>query len=254
MKRLHIVVCIALGTFSGSLGAAPSANQILQELDQLQDLQVDLTSRVKLTQQKVKTGRKILECIFYRRDTDDAFLIVMTGPNAEKGNGYLKTGDNFWMYRSATRIFQHVNRNESIAGTDAKSGDFEKRKLTELYKPVPNNKGQLVIEETLGSVPVYRIEVLAIVNDVTYPKEVYWVRRDNYLPLKVQSYSLSGTLMQTAYYTQYTAIGGKYFPVKGIFIDEFEKGNRTLLDISGISLAPIPRHVFSKAWLENLSR
>jgi hypothetical protein len=30
---------------------------------------------------------------YYRRDSDKAFLIVMTAPEVEKGNGYLKQGD-----------------------------------------------------------------------------------------------------------------------------------------------------------------
>ncbi len=253
MKKVILGLCALILTVP-ALSAAPSGAAILGELDRLQDLQADLTSRVKLTQQKSKTGTKIIEAIFYRRDRDDSFLIVMTGPNSEKGNGYLKTGDNFWMYRSATRIFQHINRDESIAGSDAKGGDFEKRKLSELYRTAVSNGREMVQEEMLGNVPVYRIEIIAKVNDVTYPREVYWVRRDTYLPLKVQSWSLSGTLMQTAYYLNYTTIGGKYFLVKGLFIDEFEKGDRTLLEISGISLAPIPAHVFTKAYLENLSR
>jgi hypothetical protein len=36
--------------------------------------------------------------IYYERDADGAFLIVMTAPEVEKGNGYLRLGDNMWMY------------------------------------------------------------------------------------------------------------------------------------------------------------
>ncbi len=43
-------------------------------------------------------------------------LIVMSAPEAEKGNGYLRMGDNLWMYRRNTRTFQHINRDESIGG------------------------------------------------------------------------------------------------------------------------------------------
>ena len=234
--------------------ARPSGQTILETLDRLETLGVDMTCRIRLTEQKRKTGTRVVECLMYRRDADDAFLAVMTGPNAEKGNGYLRTGDNLWMYRSTTRIFRHVNRDESIAGTDTKGGDLEKSKLAILYRTRTDNGTEAIYEETLGSIPVYRIEIEARTPNVTYPRQTYWVRRDILLPLKVQSYSLSGTLLQTAYYRQYTVIAGRYLLVKGLFIDEFEQGDRTLLEVSGISLTPIPGSVFSKPYLENLSR
>jgi hypothetical protein len=60
--------------------------------------------------------------------------------------------------------------------------------------------------------------------------------------------------MQTIYFTKYTDIEGKYIPIKFLFIDEFEKGNRTIGTISGISLKRVDDTVFTKAYLENLSK
>ena len=88
----------------------------------------DIRAKVTLTQQKVNQGTKNIEMIYYRRDSDDSFLIVMSAPETDKGNGYLRVGDNFWMYRRNTRTFQHINRDESIGGTNAHAEDFEKEK------------------------------------------------------------------------------------------------------------------------------
>lgn len=221
----------------------------MKKIEQLQELTNDIRASVDLTQTKVGQGTKKINMIYYRRDSDDAFLIVMIAPEADKGNGYLRVGDNFWMYRRNTRTFQHINRDESIGGTDAKANDFEKRKLTELYSPVGTLK-----EEKLGVIDVYKFEVKARVSDVDYPKKIYWVRKDNYLPLKEQAFSSSGTLMQSAYFLNYTIIDGRYVPVKQIFIDEFEKGNKTLVEISGISTQKLDNSIFTKAYLENLSK
>jgi hypothetical protein len=179
----------------------------------------------------------------------------MTAPENEKGNGYLRVGDNFWMYRINTRTFQHINRDESIGGSDAHSSDFETRKLTELYGPVLDaNGGEIITEEMLGQIPVNKFEVKAKVNDVDYPKKIYWTRRDNNLALKEESYSLSGTLMQTAYFLKFTIIDGRYIPVKQMFMDEFEKGNKTVVDISDIHTGKLDDSIFTKAYLENLSK
>lgn len=233
----------------------PKGAELLAHIEANTRMATDLSATVSLTQQKTGQGIKNLEMLFYRRDQDDAFLIVMTGPESEKGNGYLRTGGNFWMYRRNTRAFQHVNRDESIAGTDAQGDDFEDRKLTELYVTAKDSAGtEKVAEDMVGKIEVYRLEVIAKVNDVDYPKKTYWVRRDNFLVLKEQSFALSGSLMQTAYYLKYSPIQGRFVPVEQIFIDEFEKGNKTKVALSGISTAPIRGEVFTKAYLENLSK
>ncbi|HAR64273.1 MAG: hypothetical protein DKM50_02310 [Candidatus Margulisiibacteriota bacterium] len=244
------VICLA-----GSVQAESKITQIMNSIDELQDIKTDITAKVKMTQQKVTQGIKATEMIYYRRDKDDSFLILMTGPESEKGNGYLKSGDNFWMYRRNTRTFQHINRDESIGGSDASADDFEKRKLVDLYKPALDGKGlESIVEEVLGTIPVYKIKLIAKVSDVKYPSLTYWVRKDNLLPLKEQSYSLSGTLMETAYYRKYTLIDGKYVFIQAMFIDEFEKGNKTMVEISGISTKKVEDSVFTKAYLENISK
>ncbi len=253
---LSALVLGASLTLAHAASSPPKGEEILAKLEHNMRLATDITATVSLTQQKTGQGIKTLDMLFYRRDADNSFLIVMTAPESDKGNGYLRVGDNFWMYRRNTRTFQHVNRDESIAGTDAQGDDFEDRKLTELYAPVKDSTGaeRVVAEETLGKVPVYRMQVTAKVNDVDYPRKTYWVRRDNFLLLKEQSYALSGSLMQTAYYLKYTPIKGRFVPVEQIFIDEFEKGNKTKLNIAGITTDPIKAEVFTKAYLENLSK
>jgi hypothetical protein len=63
--------------------------------------------------------------------------------------------------RRNTRSFQHINRDESIAGTDAKAGDFENQKLTDLYKPVVRAGREILSETKLGEKAVYQFEIVA---------------------------------------------------------------------------------------------
>lgn len=255
IKKIIVLILLLIMVSSGSVLAAPQIEDILKEIDHITELNKDGTAKVEITQQKAGQGIKVYKSIYYRRDEDDSFLIVMTAPEVEKGNGYLRKGDNFWMYRRNTRTFQHINRDENIAGTDSKGEDFENKKLIEMYRPVVDDSGQERISETkLGEIPVYQFEVEARIDDISYPKKVFWVRKDNYLPLKTQSYSLNGTLMETSYFLKYTVIEGKFMWVKGIFVDEFEKGNKTIVEIKNISIKEIDDYVFTKAYLENLSK
>lgn len=253
---MKLASAVFLGLFcAGQVRAASRVTPILRAIDDNYKLKKDVRAEVTLTQQKVGQGTKIIDMTYFRRDSDDAFLIVMNAPENDKGNGYLRVGDNFWMYRKNTRTFQHINRDENIGGTDAHSADFETRKLDELYGPVADSPGtEKFSEEMLGKVPVNEFEVKAKVNDVDYPRQIFWTRRDNNLLLKQESYSLSGTLMQTAYFIKFTEIEGRFVPVKQLFIDEFEKGNKTIVEIANIVPGKLDDAIFTKAYLENLSK
>ncbi len=265
MKKTPLNALIRVLSLLAALGgvavnrvdADPSVNDILSRMDRQYDIRSDLTVRMSLTEQRPEEGVRLFEGIYYRRDSDDAFLLVMVEPEAERGNGYLRVGENMWLYRRNTRTFQIMHRDQAIGGTGANAEDFEKRKMTELYEPILDDSGgELIREETLGraQIPVYRLEIRASVRDVEYPRLVLWVRRDNFLLLKEEAYSLSGTLMETSYYPRYTEVEGSYIPLQMVFVDEFDVGERTVVELSGVSLEAIDDAVFTTAYLESLSK
>ena len=236
-------------------GAQPPVDSLLKAIQDNISITTDVRAQVSMTQQKPGQGTKLFDMLYFRRDKDDAFLIAFSGPESEKGNGYLRIEDNFWMYRRNTRTFQHINRDEDIGGTNAKGEDFETRRLNELYGPVKDSSGHEVIHaEMLGAYPVWRFDVKAKVTDVSYPYRTFWVRKDNKLQLKEQSFSNSKALMSTSYYLKYTQVLGKFVPIEQLYIDEFEKGNKTKVEISGIVTGKLDDKIFTKAYLENLSK
>lgn len=252
MIRILGIMVLLLGT---STFALPQIDDLLSKIDARYKQTTDVKAIVSLTQQKVDQGTKRQEMTYYRRDSDKSFLIVLTAPESEKGNGYLRVGDNFWMYRRNTRTFQHINRDESIGGSDARGDDFEGKLLTEMYGPALDMLGnELIAEDTLGKILTYRFEVKAKVNDVDYPKKVYWVRRDQAVVIKEAAFALSGTLMQTVYNLKFTEINKQIIPVKFLIVDEFEKGNKSVVEISGIGIDQLDNTIFTKAYLENLSK
>ncbi|MEN9308645.1 MAG: hypothetical protein RL173_2577 [Fibrobacterota bacterium] len=254
--RRATMAALAMGlTFSVSTFAAPTGMQILKAIETNEAMKEDVQSKVNLTQNRVGQGVKLISMEYYRRDKDKSFVIAMTGPESERGNGYLRQGDHFWMYRRNTRTFQHVNRDESIGGSDAKGQDFESRPLTEMFAPAKDPKGQeLLRADTVGGIPCWRVELRAIVSDVDYPKKITWVRQDNLLLAKEQSFSSSGTLMQSSYFTKYQPIAGRQLATRMVFVDEVEKGNRSMVDLSEVKVGKVDPDIFTKAWLESKSR
>jgi hypothetical protein len=241
--------------FCSVVFAQTQVTTILKNIEFNQTIATDARAKVAITQQKAGEGVKAMELLWYRRDKDQAFMMVMLAPESDKGVGYLRVNDNFWMYRPNTRTFQHVNRDESIGGSNAQGEDFENRKLTELYEGLKDAAGKDSIQETmLGKITVYKFPVKAKVNDVNYPRKIFYTRKDNNLLLKEESYSSSGTLMLTSFYLKYTQVLGKYVAINSMYVDEFEKGNKTNVEISGIATDKLDDAIFTKAYLENLSK
>jgi hypothetical protein len=241
--------------FCSATFAQTSVTTILKSIEYNMTITTDARAKVSLTQQKAGEGVKVMELLWYRRDKDAAYMMVMLAPESDKGVGYLRVNDNFWMYRPNTRTFQHVNRDESIGGSNAHGEDFENRKLTEMYEGLKDAAGKDSIQETmLGKIPVYKFPLKGKVNDVNYPRKIFYVRKDNNLRLKEEDYSSSGTLMMTDFYLKYTQVLGRYVSINSMYIDEFEKGNKTNVEISGIATDKLDDAIFTKAYLENLSK
>ena len=97
--------------------AIPKVIDVMKKMESIMELATDFTAKVNITFTEVGQGTRISEFIYFRRDKTDEFLLIYTKPESEKGNGYLRTGDNFWMYRKNTRTFQHISRDENIGGS-----------------------------------------------------------------------------------------------------------------------------------------
>jgi outer membrane lipoprotein-sorting protein len=258
MKPFRLLAAaVPLLMHSPWLWALPTVQQAIDFIDTNYEVRSDMTAQARITTKDPEQGTKVIESVLYRRDRDDSFLIVIAEPETDRGNGYLRVGDNMWMYRRSTRTFTHIGRDEKIGGSNTSAGDIETRKFKELYQPALDASGREILSaETIGSakIPVYRFEVTAKVNDVKYPRLVMWVTRDKYLELKREAYSLSGTLMETDLFTSYKEIDGRYVPLLQKYVDEVEKGRTSLLEITGISFEKVADYKFDKSYLESLSK
>ena len=245
MKKLIVFLSLIISQLAFGI----TGPEVLKKMDDLLSLEADGTAKVKLTIQEVGQATKVQEMLYYRQDATDSFLIVILTPANEKGNGYLKNKENMWLYKKNTRTFQFINSDENIGSSDATADDFEEKKLSDEYNVVGK-----IEEIKLDSRDVYKFEVKGKNKSVKDPKRIYWVDKSTFLPLQVQNFSLSGTLMETIQFGGYKKIENSYIATRTLVVDEFEKGNKTLVEISNFSTNKIDSKIFTKAYLENLSK
>lgn len=184
----------------------------------------------------------------FRRDRTDSMLMVKFLPEAHKGEGRLRVENNMWTYDPESRKFTHTTLKENIPGTDVKNNDVKKPTISDDYAVTGFTEGKL------GAFEVYIVALKAKNDEVPYNTQKAYMRKDNFVLLMVQSYSVSGRLLRTAYYPTYSKVGDKYVATTTIFKDELVAGKQTTMTMTNISLASIPDSVFTKAYLEKINK
>lgn len=240
----------------GALWAADVDPQaLLEEIDRQRDFAgQDFTAVMTLVSEDPEDGVDRTVVQQFRRDADDAFLILIRDPAVQRGQGYLRQGDNLWFYDPESRKFSHTSLKETFQGTDARNSDFGDIRYARDYEVRSIEDGQL------GRYPIYVMDLEANTDEVTYPFLKIWVTREGSLILKTEDYSLTKRLMRTSYYPRYArvggadGVGGSVVPTEMIFVDELVDGRKTRIDLSDLSAARIADSVFTKAYVERANR
>jgi outer membrane lipoprotein-sorting protein len=254
---VRLATVILLSALALSIPAAisaqtlsPAAAQaILKDIDTMSDFPGKDFSAL-FTIVSVKPGEKdsVTQARVFRRDTKKQFTILIMLPEVNKGQGYLREDQNVWFYDPTSRKFSHSSIKENLQNTEAKNSDFTKSSLEDDYTV------QAITEGKIAAYPVWILDLKAKTNEVTYERLKLYVRKDRTMLLEREDYSVNGRLMRTTYYPKYVELEGKLLPSQMLIVDEINVGQKSQITMAEQSVAPLPDKVFTKAFLEQVSR
>lgn len=170
-------------------------------------------------------------------------------PASEKGTKMLKLEKQLWIYSPSTdrtiQISGHMLR-QSVMGSDLSYEDMmDDRRLTEIYHAVV--KGQAGMDGR----GVWILELTAKTADVAYQRQLMWVDRERYVPLKQELYAKGGKLLKSMELKDVVQVQGRWFPTTMIYKDMLKQGKGTEFRITNIKFdQKIPDYIFSKASLK----
>ena len=260
LKIRHVTILpIALALLAASAWAEtnpaasssdPSALKVVRAFEDKLNLEgLDVTNTFTLVQKKPGEADRVLRIRVFRRDAADTFALIFQYPDSEKGKGYYRSKDDLFLYLPSTREFVYRNRKDDVGSTDVRTDLFGKQNAESQYWV--NVEG----DATVAKMPCVVLRFDAKQLDVAYPLQKWYVRLSDGLPVKVENFSASGTLLRTTYYVDYQKVAdGKFLFSKLLGVDALQKGQQTFLTNEGISTAKIPDYTFSKAFLEEQSR
>ena len=250
-QKTILIVILILIVFNGGIAAAQELDfkQVLKQIDESRNFEdIDISGTMIMVKEDPAEGTSIKSVTQFRRDSEDKFLMIFTEPAVQKGQGYLRVDDNLWFYDPESRKFNHSSIKEKFGDTDANNSDFGRSSYADDYTVTNSQDG------TIGKYDVYILELEAAGDQVTYPFLRMWIKKDNYLLLKIENYSLTKRLIRTELFPSYSIIADHYIPSRIIYIDELTEGKQTQITVKNVSAERLPDYVFTKAYLERVNR
>jgi len=191
----------------------------------------------------------VLRLKIFRRDAASKFTILFQYPDSEKGKGYTRSGDDLYLYLPSTREFVYRNRKDDVGSTDVRTDQFGRQDLLSQFN------AKVLGTEKVSKFDTRVVELTAKALDVSFPYQKWYLRTSDNLPVKVENFSASKTLLRTVYYVDFQQVSqGKFLFTKLLSVNNLEKNQRTLLSNEDISTARIADYTFSQAFLEEQSR
>ena len=245
-----LFICVAFTAF-----AETDYVKMLKEVDNLVTFkETDLSAEYTIVKRDPDGSSSTTVAAMFRRDSEDKFVVLVLQPVADKGKGYLKQGNNLWLYDPIGKGFTFTSAKERFQNSSFRVSDFTGSNYSGNYKI------NSVKQEKLGKFNCTVFDLEATTKAVSFPKVKIWVSEDN-LVRKLEDYSLSGKLMRTSAFPSYQKVGKRWVPAKIIIQDhlvsrkvgdkvEYE---RTTVEIKNPSLNKQPDSLYTKEYLERVN-
>lgn len=227
----------------------PDWDHILGEIDRMANFRdTDFSAKYTVVSTRPGQSNSVVVARVFRRDREEKMTILITDPPALRGQGYIQIGDSLWFYDPESREFAFSSFKESFQDSDAQNSDFTRSSLRGDYRVVEYEEGRL------GRFDVWVVTLDAVDNRVPIARRKLWIRKDNFLILKAQDYSVSRRLLRTLLFPAYQSVSGRLLPSRFVIEDNLRTGEKTQITMEEVSLAPIPDSVFRREYLERVSR
>jgi outer membrane lipoprotein-sorting protein len=180
---------------------------------------------------------------------DKKALVKILSPAREADNRTLKLGNEIWMYLRATETTIRIPPSmmlQSWNGSDYTYDDMVRGEtLAEDYDIT------LAGTEKIDNMDCWKLQLIPKPNaPVVWGKIIYWVRKEDNLPSKIEYFDEKGTLMRTMLMSDFKVMGGRKVPAIWTMCNSDESHSTDIkMDAASFDIG-IPSSIFSLKELE----
>jgi outer membrane lipoprotein-sorting protein len=155
-------------------------------------------------------------------------LIYITAPAKEKGQVFLKRGNEMWNW--VPSIERMVKIPPSMMMQSWMGSDFTNDDLVRESSIVKDYTHKLIGEETVSEYLCYKIELIPLENaPVVWGKVLMWVSKKDFLWLKAEFYDEDRVLVSTENLSDVRKMDDRVIPTRMEMIPADKKGNKTIM-------------------------
>ena len=222
----------------------PVALEILKKADQIrfpnEAFQVEISILTKKSDQSSESRKYEV-----MSKGNDKTVVQVTEPASERGQVMLMSGRDLWIFLPSVSQPVRLSLAQRLTGQVA-NGDLARANFSGDYNP------KLLRIDTINGEAYQVLELNAIDRGVTYQKVMYWVKKDNFHPLKAEFYSVSGRLLKSCRYENFKTLAGKIRPTRLVMEDALRSGEQSILEYDHMVLKDLPDKIFTKEYLKRL--
>lgn len=254
--RILLAAALLAATAIPLLALSPG-DELLRKVDAAVSFEdTDLSAEYRIEKREPGGAVSTTIATIFRRDRADRFLVLIMEPTVDKGKGYLKIGDSLWLYDPVGRSFTFTSAKERFQNSSVRNSDFKSSSYAVDYRVTASTR------QKLGVFDCTVLDLQATNDEVSFPVARIWVSDGDFLVRKEEDYSLSGQLMRITAIPTYQRVGGSWVPARMVIQDQLRartvggktEYERTSVTISKPSIKPLPDAVYTKDYLERVSR
>ena len=183
---------------------------------------------------------------YWSEGTEKAFIRVKE-PVKERGVSFLKIEREMWQY--VPRINRVIKIPPSMMLQSWMGSDFTNDDLVKESSVVEDYEHTLLGREALDDGEAYKIELIPKPEaPVAWDRMLYWVRVEDYVPLRAEFFNERGERVRTMIYSDIQEMGGRIIPVRFELVEEKKPGRKTIMVLDDVVFdKPISRSVFTQA-------
>jgi hypothetical protein len=161
---------------------------------------------------------------------DEYALTLITAPAREKGQTFLKRGNEMWSWNPA--INRLIKLPPSMMSQGWMGSDYTNDDILKESSVVNDYIHTIEGEEEIDSHTCYKIKLLAKEDtDVLWSYQLWWVDKKEFIVLKAELFDEDGLLVRTENGKELKILDGRLLPTLLELIPVEDPGNKTVLKI-----------------------
>lgn len=238
MKKTILITLISL-TLSSYVGANTAEDKGLQiaiEVDRHDQGWVDTSTNMKMVLRNRQGDESIREIRIKSLEVDgdgDKSITIFDTPKDVRGTSFLSyshaiTPDDQWLYMPALKRVKRIN-------SANKSGPFMGSQFA--YEDlasfeVDKYKYKYIKDDSLNGNETFVVENHPLYQHSGYTRQLVWIDKERYIPLKVEYYDRKNGLLKTLQLTDYKQYLDKYWRAHKQSMKNHQSGKTTFLTFS----------------------